>query len=171
MGVQLSKRSGLLAVALGAALAVPVVWATDIGPLPALKYDRAKAELGKRLFFDMRLSGDAGIACSSCHVPENGFASPTALSKGYPGNGNFRNAPTLINTAYKKVWLHDGRIGTNLNDLTREMLTEDYIMNMDMRIMQERIKQDPVYVKMFKDAGYGEPSNGKVRKAIPEYLK
>ena len=171
MGVQLSKRSGLLAVALGAALAVQVVWAMDIGPLPALKYDRAKAELGKRLFFDMRLSGDAGIACSSCHVPENGFASPTALSKGYPGNGNFRNAPTLINTAYKKVWLHDGRIGTNLNDLTREMLTEDYIMNMDMRIMQERIKQDPVYVKMFKDAGYGEPSNGKVRKAIPEYLK
>lgn len=44
-------------------------------------------------------------------------------------------------------------------------------MNMDMRIMQERIKQDPVYVKMFKDAGWGEPSNGKVRNAIPEFLK
>jgi cytochrome c peroxidase len=51
------------------------------------------------------------------------------------------------------------------------MLTEDYTMNMDMRIMQERAKQDPVYVKMFKDAGYGEPSNGSIRKAIPEYMK
>jgi cytochrome c peroxidase len=40
-----------------------------------------------------------------------------------------------------------------------------------MRMMQERLKQDPVYVKMFRDAGYGEPSNGAVRKAIPEYLK
>ena len=68
-------------------------------------------------------------------------------------------------------WFHDGRIGTNLNDVTRENLTEDYIMNMDMRIMQERLKQDPVYVQMFKDAGYGEPSNGGVRNAIPEYLK
>ena len=171
MGVQLSKRCGLLALVLGTVLAVPAAVAADIGPLPALKYDKAKAELGKRLFFDVRLSGDAGIACSNCHVPENGFASPTALSEGYPGNGNFRNAPSLINTAHKKVWLHDGRIGTNLNDLTREMLTEDYIMNMDMRIMQERLKQDPVYLKMFQDAGYGEPSNGKVRKAIPEYLK
>ncbi len=44
-------------------------------------------------------------------------------------------------------------------------------MNMDMRIMQERFKQDPLYVKMFKDAGLGEPSNGGARKAIPEYLK
>ena len=51
------------------------------------------------------------------------------------------------------------------------MITEDFSMNMDMRLMQERLKQDPVYVKMFKDAGYGEPSNGGVRKAIPEFLK
>ncbi len=43
------------------------------------------------------------------------------------------------------------------------MITETYIMNMDMRLMQERIKQDPVYVKMFKEAGYGEPSNGSER--------
>ncbi len=170
MGVKLGKRSGFLAVALGAVLAAPVVIAADIGPLPALKYDKAKAELGKRLFFDVRLSGDAGIACSTCHVPANGFSSPTALSRGYSGSGHFRNAPSVINVGHKKVWLHDGRIGTSLDDVTREMITESYIMNMDMRIMQERLKQDPVYVKMFKDAGYGEPSNGKVRKAIPEYL-
>ena len=33
------------------------------------------------------------------------------------------------------------------------MITETYLMNMDMRIMQERMKQDPVYVEMFKTAG------------------
>jgi len=94
-----------------------------------------------------------------------------ALSKAYPGSEGFRNTPTLINTAYKASWFHDGRLGTNLNDVTREMITETYMMNMDMRLMQERLKQDPVYIQMFKDAGYGEPSNGSVRKAIPEYLK
>mgnify|MGYP003631631122 FL=1 len=141
------------------------------GKLPTIKIDKAKAELGKRLFFDTRLSGNASISCASCHQPDNGFSSKEALSPGYPGNKHFRNAPTLINTTFKKSWMHDGRLGTNLNDVTREMITEDYLMNMDMRLMQERIKQDPVYIEMFEKAGYGEPSNGKVRKAIPEYLK
>jgi len=156
---------------LGVAISAQAGEYPDIGPLPQIKINDAKADLGKRLFFDRRLSGDAGIACADCHKPENGYAHPDALSPGYPGNGNFRNAPSLINTAHKSVWNWDGRIGTNLNDQTREMITEDYIMNMDMRIMQERLKQDPVYVKMFKNAGYGEPSNGAARKAIPDFLK
>jgi cytochrome c peroxidase len=133
--------------------------------------DAKKAELGKRLFFDKRLSGDAALSCATCHMPEKGFADGLALSKAYPGSDGFRNTPTLINAAQKAAWFHDGRLGTNLNDVTREMITETYLMNMDMRLMQERLKQDPVYVRMFKDAGYGEPSNGSVRKAIPEFLK
>ncbi len=168
-----SLRASLISATLGLTMTVTVIptQAESIGPLPNLKIDAAKAELGKRLFFDPRLSGDGAISCATCHQPDNGFSSKQALSPGYPGNGHFRNAPTVINAAHKKTWMHDGRIGTNLNDVTRGMLTEDYIMNMDMRIMQERIKQDSVYMKMFADAGYGEPSNGKVRKAIPEYLK
>jgi cytochrome c peroxidase len=165
-------RLSTISVGLAMALTANIGHTTpDIGPLPSLKIDKAKAELGKRLFFDPRLSGDAAISCATCHQPDNGFSSKEAISPGYPGNGHFRNAPTMINTAHKKVWMHDGRIGTNLNDVTRGMITEDYIMNMDMRIMQERVKQDPVYLEMFEAAGYGEPSNGKVRKAIPEYLK
>jgi len=156
----------------GAFAAVPIMASSqDLGPVVAPKVDAAKAALGKRLFFDRRLSGDAAIACASCHQPDKGFSDGLPLSKAYPGSKGFRNTPTLINTALAKNWFLDGRIGTNLNDVTRENITEDYIMNMDMRLMQERIKQDPVYVQMFADAGYGEPSNGSVRKAIPEYLK
>ncbi len=145
--------------------------AQDLGPVPAQEVKPPLAELGKRLFFDPRLSGDAAISCSTCHQPENGFADGLALSDAYPGSLHFRNTPTLINTAQRAAWMHDGRLGTNLNDVTREMLTETYLMNMDMRLMQERLKQDPVYVEMFEAAGLGEPSNGGVRNAIPEYLK
>ncbi|MFQ5534432.1 MAG: cytochrome-c peroxidase [Sphingomonadales bacterium] len=145
--------------------------AQEFGPVKTFEVDPKKAELGKRLFFDRRLSGDAAISCASCHQPDKGFADGLPLSAAYPGSDGFRNTPTLINTADKASWFHDGRLGTNLNDVTREMITESYFMNMDMRLMQERLKQDPVYVKMFKEAGYGEPSNGSVRKAIPEYLK
>ena len=58
-----------------------------------------------------------------------------------------------------------------LTTFSREMITEDYLMNMDMRMMQERLKQDPVYVEMFKVAGKGEPSNGGARGALQEFLK
>ena len=152
-------------------LSGPLAASEDFGPVPAIDADKALAKLGKRLFFDVRLSGDASTACASCHNPEHAFSDGMALSNAYPGSGHFRNSPTLVNTAQRQVWMHDGRLGTNLNDVTREMLTESYLMNMDMRLMQERIKQDPVYVKMFDKAGLGEPSNGGVRNAIPEYLK
>ncbi|MCF6355264.1 MAG: hypothetical protein L3J26_09240 [Candidatus Polarisedimenticolaceae bacterium] len=173
MGVRITNRHHFLAVIMGTWLAfsAQATSVPDLGPLPPLQYNKTKAELGKRLFFDKRLSGNAGIACATCHDPTQGWTQNQPLSDGYPGNGHFRNAPTLINVAYKKVWNHDGRIGTSLDDMVREMITEDYIMNMDMRIMQERLKQDPRYLQMFRDAGYGEPSNGKVRQAIPEYLK
>ncbi|MGO1117245.1 cytochrome-c peroxidase [Rhodovibrionaceae bacterium A322] len=167
------KKSLLAAAAIVApvALALGTAQANDLGPVKAMEVDEAKAALGKRLFFDPRLSGNAELSCSSCHNPETGFSDGQMLSDAYTGSLHFRNVPTVINAAQRAAWMHDGRLGTNLNDVTREMITETYLMNMDMRLMQERIKQDPVYVKMFKDAGYGEPSNGSVRKAIPEYLK
>jgi cytochrome c peroxidase len=161
----------LLAMVLGTAVGISAAGAKDdFGPVKPLKVHAKRAELGKRLFFDKRLSGDAAISCATCHIPDKGFGDGLALSKAYPGSEGFRNTPSLINTGHKAAWFHDGRLGTNLNDVTREMITETYMMNMDMRLMQERVKQDPVYVKMFKEAGYGEPSNGSVRKAIPEYL-
>ncbi len=166
-----SIKTWCLAIVTGLALAAAPALAAEFGPVKPMEADAKKAALGKRLFFDPRLSGDAAISCSTCHIPDKGFSDGLALSKAYPGSDGFRNTPTLINAAHKAAWFHDGRIGTNLNDVTRESITETYSMNMDMRLMQERIKQDPIYVKMFKDAGYGEPSNGSVRKAIPEYLK
>ena len=173
------KSFGLLGATLcGAAFALALspmfassLSAADFGKVKQLKVNAKRAALGKRLFFDKRLSGDVAISCATCHIPEKGFSDGLPLSKAYPGSDGFRNTPTLINTALKAAWFHDGRLGTNLNDVTREMITETYMMNMDMRLMQERIKQDPVYVKMFRDAGFGEPSNGGVRNAIPEYLK
>ncbi|MDP6885027.1 MAG: cytochrome c peroxidase [Rhodospirillales bacterium] len=166
-----SMNAWCIALVIGAVILASPVLAADFGPVEPMKVDAKKAALGKRLFFDPRLSGDAAIRCSTCHIPEKGFSDGLALSKAYPGSDGFRNTPTLINAAQKAAWFHDGRIGTNLNDVTRESITETYSMNMDMRLMQERIKQDPIYVKMFKEAGYGEPSNGSVRNAIPEYLK
>ncbi|MDE0033191.1 MAG: c-type cytochrome [Deltaproteobacteria bacterium] len=130
----------------------------------------AQAGLGKRLFYDERLSGDVNFACATCHQPAKAFSDGRPLSAAYTGAAHFRNTPTLANVGRRAAWMHDGRLGTNLNDVTREMITETYLMNMDMRLMQERLKQDPVYVKMFRAAGLGEPSNGGARKALAVFL-
>ncbi len=148
-----------------------LAYAQDQVPILPMEVDAARAELGKRLFYDVRLSGDTTLSCSSCHDPQKAFTDGEALSSAYTGAGHFRNAPTLANTGYRVAWMHDGRLGTNLNDVSREMITETYLMNMDMRIMQERMKQDPVYVEMFKAAGMSEPSNGGARNALQDFLK
>ncbi len=142
-----------------------------VTPEPPLDVDAARAELGKRLFYDTRLSGDAALACASCHQPALAFTDGLALSDAYSGAAHFRNTPTLANVGFRDAWLHDGRLGTNLNDVAREMITETYLMNMDMRIMQERLKQDPVYVEMFAAAGMSEPSNGGARNALMDFMK
>src|SRR3989304_630592 len=80
-----------------AATSGPIAAAEDFGPVPAVKFDAKKAELGKRLFYDVRLSGDAAISCATCHSPEKGFSDGLPLSKAYPGSEGFRNAPRLVN--------------------------------------------------------------------------
>ncbi|NNE23266.1 MAG: photosynthetic protein synthase I [Rhizobiales bacterium] len=145
--------------------------AEEFGPVKPIEVKKELAALGKRLFYDTRLSGDTSLACASCHQPDKAFTDGLPLSAAYTGSAHFRNTPTLANVGHRAAWFHDGRLGTNLNDVTRESITETYFMNMDMRIMQERLKQDPVYIKMFADAGKGEPSNGGARSAIQEFLK
>lgn len=142
-----------------------------VTPEPPLEVDAARAELGKRLFYDARLSGDTSLACASCHQPDKAFTDGEALSAAYTGAAHFRNTPTLANAGFRDAWMHDGRLGTNLNDVAREMITETYLMNMDMRIMQERLKQDPKYVEMFAAAGMSEPSNGGARNALMDFVK
>ncbi|MEM8569524.1 MAG: cytochrome c peroxidase [Pseudomonadota bacterium] len=146
-------------------------FAQDSVPIQPLEVNPARAELGKRIFYDTRVSGDTSLSCASCHQPENAFTDGLALSEAYSGARHFRNTPTLANVGYRNVWLHDGRLGTNLNDVARGMITETYLMNMDMRIMQERMKQDPVYVEMFQAAGMSEPSNGGARNALMDFMK
>ena len=67
----------------------------------------AKIELGKLLFFDTRLSGDASVSCATCHEPKQGWGFSNDISRGYPGAIHWRNSQTVINSAYygKLFWV------------------------------------------------------------------
>ena len=175
-----SYSGSCVAAVLGLCLISPITSADEypvLGPLPEKKAPApGKVEMGKRLFFDARISGDGALACASCHDPEMGFGDGRVLSKAYPGTDYFRNSPTLINVRYKEDfvdtgWGWEGRLGANLNDVMRDQITETTIMNMDMRIMHERMKQDPVYVEMCKANFGGECSSGKARNALVAFVE
>jgi cytochrome c peroxidase len=144
-----------------------------LAPLPdAAEVNTARAELGKKLFFDARMSGDTALSCASCHDPEQGWGDGEALSDGYGDLLYFRNAPGLFNVANRNYFMWDGRLdGSDLGTAVRDMLTEAHTMHMDSRLAQERLKQVPQYMEMF-DAAYGnEPYGGRMYGAIGEFLK
>ena len=79
-------------------------------PVPeANPLTRANIELGRKLFFDKRLSGDRTLACVSCHDPRLGFSDGRALARGIDGAEGTRNSPALINRGYGVAFFWDGR--------------------------------------------------------------
>jgi cytochrome c peroxidase len=129
-------------------------------PLPDSKPPApAMVALGKQLFFDNRLAGDWGSSCASCHSPAKGFGDGKALSAAYTSMEYFRNSPTLINMRHRTRFMWDGRLdGSDPGTAVRDMVTEAHFMNADGRIVQERLKQIPEYVKLWEDA-FGKGSD------------
>lgn len=147
-----------------------------LGPLPPMEMEKMPskelAELGKMLFFDERLSGDGAISCAKCHDPKKGWGDGMALSDGYPGAKYFRNTKTILNAAYARYFYWDGRLtGADMPTLMRDVITETYFMNMDGRLMLERLKQIPQYVELFNKTLGGEPSFGRTLEALSAFMK
>ncbi len=116
----ISSRQGAVAVALTALCLA--AWAGDrprspLG-LPSIEwpknnpYSPAKAELGKLLYFDKRLSADGTVSCATCHEPKYGYTDGSAVSTGIRGQKGNRSAPTVINRAFSMAQFWDGRAAT-----------------------------------------------------------
>lgn len=100
---RVSRRKHLLVASLALAISGVLfgVSQATAGGLPVPEVDKAKAELGKRLFFDKRLSGDAAISCSTCHIPENGFSHPDAFIIQFPREGAFETMPVVTKPLFR----------------------------------------------------------------------
>ncbi len=90
---------------------LPKHLAAVVGP-EANPVTPAKAELGRMLFFDKRLSKDGSMSCSSCHLPERAYTTANALEAKVGGAKNKRNAPTMHNLGYHPSFYWDGRAPT-----------------------------------------------------------
>jgi cytochrome c peroxidase len=68
--------------------------------------------MGRRLFFDRRLSRDSSVSCASCHDPARAFSDGRAVAVGVFQRRGRRNSPALINRGYGRVFFWDGRLAS-----------------------------------------------------------
>lgn len=167
----IQRVAGMLAL-VGATAGAALAQAPDLQPLPEQKINQAMADLGKYLFFDHRMSGDAALSCATCHDPKKGWTDGQALGKAYPASEYFRNTPTILNATLKSRYHWDGRLdGSDAGTLVRDQITESVFMNMDARLMQERVKQVPEYFAMWQKFRKDDPNGMRIFNVIGEYIK
>jgi cytochrome c peroxidase len=82
----------------------PAPWARD--PSNRVSGNAAAIDLGERLFFDRRLSGNGEISCSRCHLPERNWSDGLARAVGL-GDVD-RNTPSVVNARYQRWFGWDG---------------------------------------------------------------
>ncbi len=132
-------------------------------------YTAEKADLGKKLYFDTRLSGAKAQSCASCHSP--GFGWGDGLAKGVGHNMKMldRRSPTIVNAAYLQIFMWDGRAAT-LEEQALAPIEAKVEMNLPLSELIARLKAVPEYVALFKAAF---PKDGiteeNIAKAIATY--
>ncbi|WP_312992958.1 cytochrome-c peroxidase [Chryseobacterium flavum] len=147
----------------------------DIGALPKMvfpadnPYSEDKAELGKMLFFDPRLSGSGQISCANCHNPELGWADGSRVSFGHNRQTGTRNAPTLLNIGYAKTLFWDGRV-MSLEEQVKSPIENPVEMNLHYRLATKNIRKVKGYRVYFEKAfGSKEVTEDRISRAIATF--
>ncbi|MCL5247521.1 cytochrome-c peroxidase [Cellulophaga sp. 20_2_10] len=131
---------------------------------------KEKVALGKKLFFDKKLSETGTMSCATCHLPSKGYTDGLALSKDNKNNLQQRNTPTLLNSIYQKAFFWDGRANTIENQISA-VFKNDKEFNTDVHRFSGNILKDTAYITLFKNVfGTLPKSNKETVRAISIYV-
>lgn len=110
-----------------------------------------KIALGDKLFNDTRFSSTGDVSCATCHDPTKAFTdSPLVRSEGINKLTGTRNAPTVINAAYFKLYFWDGR-SLDLEDQAQHPIVNPVEMGLvNHDPVLNVVRTDPDYVARFK---------------------
>jgi cytochrome c peroxidase len=172
-----------LACVSGCARETPYEWRLPPGfPQPRVPEDNAltveKVELGRRLFYDERLSANGAQACASCHEQSHAFSENAATATGSTGQKHHRNSMALVNVAYTATftWAHPG-----INTIEQHVLLPlfgDQPVEMGAAGHEQeilaRIRDDATYRELFSRAFPGireEVTFDNVAKALSSFVR
>lgn len=133
-----------------------------------LKDPGTEKELGELLFFDPILSLDSSISCATCHKPEFAFADTVAISPGVGGVLGRRNAPSVMNMAFRSIIFFDGR-APSLVDQVHFPIEDPMEMNLKMKDLVVRLQNHKQYNKWFYDIYQSPPNETNIAKAIAAF--
>jgi cytochrome c peroxidase len=111
-------------------------------------YTPEKAALGKKLYFDTRLSVSSAQSCGSCHSPSFGWGDGLAVGVGHGMQKLGRHSPTVINAAWGGIFMWDGRLAT-LEEQALGPIQSPGEMNMPLEQLINRLESIPEYKPMF----------------------
>ncbi len=144
-----------VAVAFAMTTAGTAAWAAKvrdepIQPIqPAKVANAAKVELGKKLWFEPRLSMSGIISCNTCHNLSRGGTDNLKTSIGHGWKAGPVNAPTVLNSSLAIAQFWDGR-AANLKEQAGGPIQADIEMNMPHTLALDVLQSIPGYVAEFK---------------------
>jgi cytochrome c peroxidase len=168
-------KTGVTALVFMTALAAAGTVGAEQKPIepisPVQEINLAKAELGKKLFFDPRLSKSGFISCNSCHNLSMGGTDNLKTSIGHNWQQGPINAPTVLNSSMNFVQFWDGRAET-LKDQAGGPIANPGEMAFTHDLAEEVLESMPGYVTEFKQAfGKDKIDIDQVTDAIAEFEK
>lgn len=112
----------------------------------------SKVELGRKLYFDPRLSKTNTTSCATCHDPSKGYSDGRRFLKGDDGVVGPRTTPTVINLAWSELFFWDGR-GSSLEEQAKGPITAEHEMGEELETLPKEL-EEAGYLPAFKKA-YG----------------
>jgi len=118
-------------------------------------YTPDKASLGKKLYFDTRISVTSAQSCASCHSPGFGWGDGLAVGVGHGMAKLGRHSPTIVNAAWGGIFMWDGRLA-NLEEQALGPIQSPGEMNMPIEQLMERLATIAEYKPLFAAAFPGD---------------
>ena len=163
-------RNPLALAVFAAVSSMQAIAAEPITPIrPAQEINLAQAELGKKLYFDPRLSRSGFISCNSCHNLSMGGTDNLKTSIGHNWQKGPINAPTVLNSSLNVAQFWDGR-AADLKEQAGGPIANPGEMAFTHTLAVSLLESMPGYVNEFKLV-YGEDGIDidKVTDAIAEF--
>ncbi|MFN5647614.1 MAG: cytochrome-c peroxidase [Sphingobacteriales bacterium] len=132
-----------------------------------------KVALGKRLFYDQRLSASTTLSCGSCHRPELFFTDGKVKAEDFIHGGSLqRNTPGLFYAAMQSHQFYDLR-STTLEDQAHQVFFNKDEFNFSDTAISKKLTKDSAYGEAFSKAfpKSDKLSGYEVRNAIGAYVR
>jgi len=113
----------------------------------------SKIHLGKKLFFDPRLSNHNKISCSSCHNPQKGWGDDLPRGVGFSDETLLRRTPSLWNVGWGKRFFWDGRATALEGQVVGPLFSKKEMNAVPFETFMDRLKfKAPEYENLFEKA-------------------